>query len=172
MNIGFAVRRSWCLGCARAPVDQQHPPDWGVTTIKMRRPKVSRKSETASPVATGPYDFALYVSKSLGRSLPLVVIVGLIAYGVWYAMGEMSVLQTRIIDGERQKSEAEIKKAKAEADAKAAADKARYESLLEYSKQLTELNTVSADVSKRLQDLVSGQIDNMKEANELAEVQD
>src|SRR5262245_50898635 len=117
----------------------------------MRRLKVSRRSATATPIATGPYDFALYVAKSLGRSLPLGVIVGLIAYGVWYAMGEMSVLQTRIINAERQKSEAEIKKAQAEAEAKAAGDKARYESLLEYSKQLTELNTVSADVSKRLQ---------------------
>ena len=50
--------------------------------------------------------------------------VALIAYAALYAMREMFSLQTQLIVAERQKAEAEIKKAQAEADAKAAANMA------------------------------------------------
>lgn len=136
------------------------------------KPDNSSSDLGAESRPSGPYDVAILVARSFGRSLPAVIIVALIAYGAWFALGEMSVLQTRIIDAERQKSEAVIKKAEAEADAKAAGDRAKYDALQEYSKQLATLNTVSADVSKQLQELVGSQLDNMKKANELTDLQD
>jgi hypothetical protein len=123
--------------------------------------------DTAHGTSTGPYDIVMYIVKSF----PALFMVGLIAYGAWYAIREVFSLQTQIIVVERQKAEAEIKKAQAEADAKAAANIAKYEALQDTSKQLIELNSISANVSKGIQDLVSSQIDNMKKSEELAKIQ-
>lgn len=112
-----------------------------------------------------PYDLGILIAKSFGKSLPAVVIVVLIALGAWYAIREMQDLDT-------QRSTALIEAAQAKADAKTAADRAKLEALQEQSKQLANLNGVTADVSKRLQELVSAQIDNMSKANQLAEAQD
>ena len=133
--------------------------------------KISHETPKAQKEPTGLYDFAIYVARSFGKTLPVVIVVVLIAYGAWYAIREMATLQSELIKIERQKQVAEIAKAQAEADAKTAADRARYEALKEYSKQLTDLSVVSADISKRIQLLVSGQVDNMKKSEELTKIQ-
>jgi hypothetical protein len=127
----------------------------------------TRSQDTAHGTSTGLYDIVMYIVKSF----PAVVMVGLLAYGALYAFREVFSLQTQIIVVERQKAEAEIKKSQAEADAKAAANIDKYEALQEVSKQLIELNSISANVSNRIQDLVSSQIDNMKKSEELAKLQ-
>lgn len=131
-----------------------------------------QKEEVDSRVTAGPYDFAIFIARSLGRSLPAVVVLGLIAFGAVYGIREMTQLQTRLNQAEKLAAQAEIKKTRAEAEAREAGDKARYQALQDYSKQLRELNAISADVSERLQKLVSSQIANMIKANELSEAQD
>jgi hypothetical protein len=132
----------------------------------------SAEQEAANRASANQYDFALYVARSFGKALPVLVVIVLIAYGAYYGIGEASRLQTQLNDAQKQQAEAEIKKTQAEADARDAGDKARYEALQEYSKQLTSLNAVSEDVSNRLQALVSTQIDNMKKASDLSDAQD
>ena len=122
--------------------------------------------------ATGPYDVALYLARSLGKSLPVIVVIGLIAFGAYYGLREMSNLQTQLHKAEQMEAQAEIKKTQAEAEASEAADKAQNQALQEYTKQLMSLNAVSEDVSKRLQDMVSTTLDNVKKEGELREAED
>ena len=68
----------------------------------------------------GPYDFALFIAKSFGRSLPVVVIIALITVGAWYFIRELSTLQAQLIEAERKLSTARVEQAKAESAAQSA----------------------------------------------------
>src|SRR5258707_11725916 len=99
-----------------------------------RRTHVSEKTDSPEQKAkdhdaSGPYDLAIFIAKSFGKSLPVVIIIGLIAYGAWYGIREASVLQTRVLEAERQRNSALIEKEKAEGEAKSAADRAKSEAL-------------------------------------------
>jgi len=121
--------------------------------------------------ATGPYEVVLFF-ESLGKALPIVVIVGLIAVGAYYAIRELSDLQSKVIEAQKAQSEAEIKKAQAEAAAGSASARAKQEALEQYTKQLTDLNKTTADFSKQLQELVASQIKNMMDMEALRKHQE
>ena len=114
-------------------------------------------------ISTGhsPYDVILYLAKSFGHALPVVLIICLVAVGAWYFIREVSSLQTKLIEASRQLSTAKVDQARAEAAAQVALDKAKAEILVEQTKRLSDLNDISVGVSKKIQDLVSGQLENM-----------
>jgi hypothetical protein len=135
--------------------------------------RIPPRTEPPNGGAASSYDFAIFIAKSLGRSLPVIVVIALVAYGAFYGIRVAADLQTKLNEAQTQEKDAEIKKAQAEADAKDAGEKAQLLASQEYSKQLTNLNEVSEDVSKRLQELVSKQLENMETDNKLrVELQD
>ena len=71
--------------------------------------------DSSSP--KGAYDLALFVARSFGRSLPVIVIVALVSIGAWYFIKELSLLQTRLIEAERNLATSQVNQAKAEAAA-------------------------------------------------------
>lgn len=130
-----------------------------------------QSSPDPTPPQTNPYGLALFVAQSLGKALPIVVIIALIAIGSWYFVKELSALQTELIDAERRLATARVDQAKAESAAQSAIDKARGEIMAEQAKQLGQLNDTSVAVSKKIQDLVSGQIENMGRIEETSKAQ-
>lgn len=125
--------------------------------------------DSSSP--KGAYDLALFVARSFGRSLPVIVIVALVSIGAWYFIKELSLLQTRLIEAERNLATSQVNQAKAEAAAQSSVDKARGEILTEQAKRISELNDASVAVSKRIQELVSGQLENMTKLEARAAIQ-
>jgi len=119
------------------------------------------KESTGNGKSAGPYDVVMLIAKSFGPMLPMVVVVILIACGAYYAIHEMSNLQ-----GQVQK--AEFQKLQAETEAKSAADRARLDAMQESSKQLIHSNEASSEISKRIEGLVSGQMDIMEKNERLS----
>ncbi len=101
------------------------------------------------------------------------------AYGAYYGIHEALGFQTEIIKAKTDESAAQIAKTRAEADAREATtsasyavDKARYEIGKDYAAQLERSNQASTDVSKRIQELVSNELNDMEKVNQLNRVID
>jgi hypothetical protein len=122
-----------------------------------------KETATANDVAAGhsPYDVILYLAKSFGSALPVVVIIGLVAVGAGYFIRELTSMQTKLYEAERELNKAKIEKVQAESDAKSAFTNAKGEILAEQAKKFSELNEASVSVSKKIQELVTGQLENM-----------
>lgn len=128
----------------------------------------------------GPYEFLTFVAGSLGKGLPIVVVLALIAGGAFYGLRQISEIQSNAaarqeqlnkrLDEAQSKLEtaeaaahnARAQEIQAKADAASATSNAKNQFLLDYSKQLKTLAEDSENMSKSLQQLVGSQITNMQ----------
>jgi len=127
-------------------------------------------SDTDTPKTAGPYDLGLFLAGSLGRALPFVLVISLFAAGAWYFVKELSLLQDKLNKSREELAFAQVAQAKAEAAAQTAFDKANIQIMGEQAKRLSELNDTSISTSRKIQELVGGQLVNMAQLEARSEV--